>query len=405
MTSVQPEPALRGDPTRKNVILLACCQAFSMTGNSLTMTVSAIVGTMLADDKSLATLPLAVQLTSTMLTTLPASMLMKRFGRRPGFMLGVVVGIIGALIAAVGIFQANFILFCAGAGLMGVNQGFALFYRFAAADTASEAFKSKAISLVLAGGVFSAVAGPNLAIWSRDLFEPILFAGSFATIAVIWLIPLVLLIFIEIPRPTLAQRRDSGRPLGQIIRQPVFVVAVVGAVIGYTMMNMVMTATPLAMLACGLEFSDAAFVIQWHALGMFAPAFITGSLINRYGVLNIMLTGAALMIVCVGINLTGQDITRFWFALVLLGVGWNFLFVGGTTLLTKAYLPAEKEKVQAMNDFLVFGSVSIGSFSAGALQNLYGWPVVNLTILPFVVIAISLVLWLRLSRGTASPTA
>ncbi|MBU2091385.1 MAG: MFS transporter, partial [Alphaproteobacteria bacterium] len=256
MTSVQPEPALRGDPTRKNVILLACCQAFSMTGNSLTMTVSAIVGTMLADDKSLATLPLAVQLTSTMLTTLPASMLMKRFGRRPGFMLGVVVGIIGALIAAVGIFQANFILFCAGAGLMGVNQGFALFYRFAAADTASEAFKSKAISLVLAGGVFSAVAGPNLAIWSRDLFEPILFAGSFATIAVIWLIPLVLLIFIEIPRPTLAQRRDSGRPLGQIIRQPVFVVAVVGAVIGYTMMNMVMTATPLAMLACGLEFSD-----------------------------------------------------------------------------------------------------------------------------------------------------
>ncbi|KZD09836.1 MFS transporter [Oceanibaculum pacificum] len=395
----------RPDPTRKNVILLACCQALSMTGNSLTMTVSAIVGTMIAHDKSLATLPLALQLTATMLTTLPASMLMKRLGRRPGFMLGVVVGIIGALTASYAIFHANFPLFCAGAMLMGVNQGFALFYRFAAADTASEAFKSKAISLVMAGGVFSAVAGPNLAKWSRDLFEPILFAGSYLTIAIVWLLPLVLLLFIEIPRPTLAQRADKGRPIREIARQPVFLVAVIGAVIGYTMMNMVMTATPLAMLACGLEFTDAAFVIQWHALGMFAPAFFTGSLITRFGVLNVMLTGAALMIGCVAINLSGQDIQRFWFALVLLGVGWNFLFVGGSSLLTKAYLPAEKEKVQALNDFLVFGSVSIGSFSSGLLQNVFGWSVVNLTILPFVCIAILMVLWLRISRGTASPTS
>ncbi|MFN3460343.1 MAG: MFS transporter [Oceanibaculum sp.] len=399
MTSVSsPSSAASGDPTRKNVVLLALCQALSMAGSSLVITVSAIVGTMIAADKTLATLPLAFQMTAMMLTTIPASLAMKRFGRRAGFLFGIVTGICGALLATLAIFERDFVLFCIGTAIMGVQMGFAQFYRFAAADTASPEFKGKAISLVLAGGVLAAVLGPNLAKWGRYLFDPVTFAGSYATIAVLWLIPLVLLLFIDIPRPTLEERRQSGRPLLVIMRQPVFVVAIVSAVVAYAMMNMVMTSTPLAMLACGLEFEDAAFVIQWHVLGMYAPAFFTGSLIARFGVLNVMLAGAVLMLGCVVINLSGQDITRFWLALVLLGVGWNFLFVGATTLLTETYVPAEKAKVQAANDFLVFGSVSISAFSSGMMQNAFGWDIVNMMALPFLVVALFMVAWLRFLR-------
>lgn len=398
MTSVSAASSTTGDPTRKNVVLLALCQALSMTGSSLVMTVSAIVGTMIAADKTLATLPLAFQMTAMMTTTIPASLAMKRFGRRAGFLFGIMVGIGGAVLATYAIFERDFILLCVASGVMGIQMGFAQFYRFAAADTADAAFKSKAISLVLAGGVIAAVLGPNLAKWARDLFDPVMFAGSYAAIAVLWLIPLVLLLFIDIPRPSVEERKQSGRPLLVIMRQPVFVVAIVGAIIAYAMMNMVMTSTPLAMLACGLEFDDAAFVIQWHVLGMYAPAFFTGSLIARYGVLNVMLVGAVLMLGCVAVNLSGQDITRFWLALVLLGVGWNFLFVGATTLLTETYAPAEKAKVQAANDFLVFGSVSISAFSSGMLQNAFGWDIVNMMALPFLAVALCMIAWLRFLR-------
>lgn len=406
MTSIPDAPAITtGDPTRKNVVLLALCQALSMSGSSLVMTVSAIVGTMIAADKTMATLPLAFQMTAMMVTTIPASLAMKRFGRRAGFLFGIMVGIGGAVLATYAIFERNFVLLCVASGVMGIQMGFAQFYRFAAADTAKPDFKSKAISLVLAGGVIAAVLGPNLAKWARDLFEPVMFAGSYAAIAVLWLIPLVLLFFIDIPRPSVEERKQSGRPLVVIMRQPVFVVAIVGAVVAYAMMNMVMTSTPLAMLACGLEFEDAAFVIQWHVLGMYAPAFFTGSLIARYGMLNVMLVGAVLMLGCVAVNLSGQDVTRFWLALVLLGVGWNFLFVGATTLLTETYVPAEKAKVQAANDFLVFGSVSISAFSSGMLQNAFGWDIVNMTALPFLAVALCMVAWLRFLRPehTANP--
>ena len=406
MTSIPDAPAITtGDPTRKNVVLLALCQALSMSGSSLVMTVSAIVGTMIAADKTMATLPLAFQMTAMMVTTIPASLAMKRFGRRAGFLFGIMVGIGGAVLATYAIFERNFVLLCVASGVMGIQMGFAQFYRFAAADTAKPDFESKAISLVLAGGVIAAVLGPNLAKWARDLFEPVMFAGSYAAIAVLWLIPLVLLFFIDIPRPSVEERKQSGRPLVVIMRQPVFVVAIVGAVVAYAMMNMVMTSTPLAMLACGLEFEDAAFVIQWHVLGMYAPAFFTGSLIARYGMLNVMLVGAVLMLGCVAVNLSGQDVTRFWLALVLLGVGWNFLFVGATTLLTETYVPAEKAKVQAANDFLVFGSVSISAFSSGMLQNAFGWDIVNMMALPFLAVALCMVAWLRFLRPehTANP--
>lgn len=387
-------------PTR-NVLLLALCQGLAMTGNAVVMTVSALAGYMLAEDKSLATLPLALQFTATMAATIPASLLMKRIGRRAGFSLGVLVAAAGGAVSSFAIFTANFPLFCLGAAIYGGFNGFALFYRFAAADTASDAFRGKAISLVVTGGVLAAFAGPELAIWSRGWFEPTVFAGCYAAIVGLALAALLLLQLIEIPRPAPEERRQGGRPLGTIMRQPEFVVAALGGMIGYGAMSLVMTATPLAMQAHALDFGDTAFVIQWHILGMFAPGFVTGHLIHRFGVLNVMLAGVAFAVGCVAVNLTGVGILQFWLALVLLGVGWNFLFVGSTTLLTECYTPAEKAKTQAINDFLVFGAVALCSFSSGALQYGFGWQAVNLGVVAPLLVTATATLWLKHRRATA----
>ena len=256
--------------------------------------------------------------------------------------------------------------------LIGSFQGFAILYRYAAADTASEAFRPRAISLVLAGGVVAALAGPELAKWSHDLLDQIPFAGTFVVIAVVQSISWIFLIFVRIPTPTAAERATSGRPIGVIVRQPVFMVAILGAMIGYGTMTFLMTATPLAMVACGFHFEDAAFVIQWHAVGMFLPSFFTGSLIQRFGVIRVMLTGAFAYLACIAINVSGIELLQFFSGLVLLGIGWNFLFIGGTTLLTQAYRPEEKAKVQGLGDFLVFTSSTIAAFSSGAMNHAYG---------------------------------
>jgi len=263
-----------------------------------------------------------------------------------------------------------------------------------AADTASPAFKSKAISLVLAGGVVAALFGPETAKWSRDLFDPVAFAGCFIAISALLSVTFLVLCFLNIPRIATDQGPDTGRPLGEIARQPVFVVACAAATIAYGTMSFVMTATPLAVLGCGLKFEDAAFVIQWHVLGMFAPSFVTGHLISRFGTLNVMLAGAVLLAGCVAVANSGVALSQFWAALVLLGVGWNFLFIGGTTLLTEVYRPTEKAKVQALSDFVTFSTTAVASFSAGALQNLYGWTTINLAVAPPVGLAGILILWL-----------
>ncbi|WP_119458322.1 MFS transporter [Rhodospirillaceae bacterium SYSU D60014] len=393
---------MEASANRRNVLILAACQALAMTGSSLIMTVSALVGQMLAAEKSLATLPLGLQFTATMLTTIPASLLMKQIGRRAGFTVGALIGAIGAGICTMAVFQNSFAGFCVGNALVGVAMGFALFYRFAAADAADERFRSRAISFVMAGGVVAAVSGPELAKWSRDLFEPVIFAGCFLVIAVLWLVAALLLQIVDIPRLTAEERRQSGRPLGEIARQPVFLVAALGGMVGYGMMSLVMTATPLAMVACAHSFRDAAFVIQWHVLGMFAPSFFTGHLIARFGVMNIMLTGVALLAGCVMVNLSGTDVLQFWVALVLLGLGWNFLYIGSTTLLTESYQPAERAKVQALNDFLVFGSVAASSFSSGALQNQFGWEAVNYAIIAPATLVFLAILWLRRRRALAT---
>jgi MFS family permease len=386
------------DPSVRNVALLTLCQALAMTGMTMNMTVTALTGATLTVDPALATLPLALQMTATMCTTLPASLYMRRVGRQLGFSTGVLIGVVGALIAAFAIFERSFGLFIFGSMLIGSFQGFAILYRYAAADTASEAFRPRAISLVLAGGVVAALVGPELSKLSFNLFEPVMFAGSFIIIALVQGSSLIFLSMVRIPKPTAEERKSSGRPLSEIVRQPVFIIAAIGSMIGYGTMAFLMTATPLAMIDCGFEFPDAAFVIQWHAFSMFAPSFFTGWLIQKFGVLRIMLTGAFAYLICVIINTSGIEMLQFFSGLVLLGIGWNFLFVGGTTLMTEAYRPEERAKVQGLGDFLVFSTVAAGSFSSGAIQHAFGWQVLNFGVLPLIVIVVVALLWFRSYR-------
>jgi MFS family permease len=388
---------------RRTVLMLAICQALSMTGASIVGTTGAIVGNMLTPDKALSTLPIAVQMTGLMTATIPAALLMARIGRRPGFWIGASLGVTGAMIATLAIFRADFVLFCVGTYFIGIHNGVVQQYRFAAAEVADDAFRSKAISLVLAGGVVSALFGPETAKWSRDLFAPALFAGCYAMIVGLCVAAAILIYFVDLPKPAPPVFGRRGRPLAGIAAQPVFIAAAAAAMVGYGVMSLVMTATPIAMLDCGHEFTAAAFVIQWHSLGMYAPSFVTGHLITRFGLIRILLTGAALLLACCLINLAGLGTINFWAANVVLGIGWNFLFIGATTLLTRAYTGEEKAKVQALNDFLVFGTVALSSFASGALLNGVGWGVVQIAIMPFVAAAAGAVLWLRTRRGRVEP--
>ena len=399
------------DPTKRNVLLLCVALGLSNTGTSLVMTVTALTGVMLASpavtyqlpligtfqETALATLALGVQFVGTMAATVPASLLMGRIGRRAGFTIGQIVGAVGALVAVQAIFAQHFWLFVAAGALLGVHNAFWQYYRFAAADTASEAFKPKAISYVMIGPIFAAILGPEIAKHSRTLFEPVLFAGSYAAIAVLCVLAVIVLQFLDIPKPTHAERRDTGRPLGVIVRNPTFPVAVAAALVGYAAMSFLMTATPLAMVACDHEFDDAAFVIQWHVLGMFAPSFVTGHIIRRIGTATVILIGAVLFIVAVAINLTGVEMLQFLSSLVLVGVGWNFMFIGGTTLLTETYRNEEKAKVQALNDFCVFSAVAAASLLSGVMQNVYGWETVNIAVGVAMLGAAVLVAWFKLA--------
>lgn len=390
------------DRSRRNVVLLALCLALGMSASSLIITSAAVVGHALAVDKSLATLPVACMFIGTMVTTIPASLLMKRIGRRPGFGIGVGLGLIGTALTTAAVWHSHFALFCLGLGALGGATAFVQYYRFAAADTASAAFRPTAISLVMGGGVLAAVIGPNLAAWSRDLLAPVTFAGTFASLAVLQLLSLVLLAFLDIPRPPPALRQDPGRGLGAVARQPAYGVAVIAAALGYGVMTLVMTATPLAILDCSYGFDDSAFVIQWHVLGMYAPSFVTGRLIRRFGVLTVMQVGGLCYLATAAINLSGTDlILNFWLALVLLGVGWNFLFVGGTTLLTTTYGTPEKAKAQGLNDFLVFTTMTVASLSSGWLHAHLGWSAVNLAILPATALVMAAVAWLQWRRRAA----
>ena len=380
--------------TKRDVLLLSVCQALLATGNAVVITTSALAGQILAPE-GLATMPLFLQFLSIMATALPASLLMKRIGRQAGFSVGAGFAIAAGVLGCFAIIYGLLWLFCLASIAYGVFMGFGMYYRFAAADIADSAFRPRAISYVLAGGVVAAVAGPELAKATSELLAPALFAGCFAAIAVLGAATLLVLAFMRIAPPNDEERLGKGRPLTVIARQPAFMVALIGAAVGQGAMVLVMTATPLAMAFCGHGFSDTAFVIQWHVLGMFAPSFITGHLINRFGTLNIMTAGAILIVTCLGVALSGVEIIQFWSALFFLGVGWNFMFVGGTTLLTTTYQPAEKAKVQAVNDLFTFGTAALASLFSGLLHHWIGWQAVNLSmILPVLAVMLSF-FWLK----------
>lgn len=386
------------DPTKRNVWLLSACTALAQSGNSIIIVTGPLVGYSLAIDKGLATLPLALQFTATMAATIPASLLMRQVGRRIGFSFGAILGLIGAFLCAYGIFEAEFWLFTAGTIFVGACNAFVQFYRFAAADTANDSYKSTAISLVLAGGIVAAIAGPELAKLSQEWFSPVLFAGCYVVIMGLMVVVLGLMQFIDIPPLTAAEKKDKGRPLLTIARQPTFVVAVMSAAIGYAVMSLVMTSTPLAMVACGFGFGDSARVIQFHAIAMFAPSFFTGYLIRRFGAPTIIIVGGVLNFICLAVNLSGIEFTNFFVGLILLGLGWNFMFIGGTALATETYTPSERNKTQAMNDFIVFSLVAAAAFSSGFLHSNYGWTAVNLGVAPPLAIATGAVLWLKFFR-------
>lgn len=382
------------------MLRLASAQALFQTVSVMMVTASGVVGLQLAPDKSLATLPVALTLVGAAVTMIPASLLMRRYGRRAGFLLGASLGAAAGLLAAAALRAHSFWLFALASVLIGGYSGFAQYYRFAAADIASDAFRSRAVSWVVAGGVMAAVAGPNLVRVTQHWGDlPFLF--TYLAMTALSIGALFVISRLSLP-PMVAQHvTGTARPLWTIVRQPVYLTALIGSTVGFAVMTMVMTATPIAMLMCSHTMSDSTTVIQWHVLGMYVPSFFTGALIRRFGVLGVMAAGIALLGAHVAIALSGIAFLHFLSGLTLLGVGWNFLFVGGTTLLTEAYRPAERAKAQATHDFLMLAVVSAGSFSAGGLLNAWGWASVNLTVLPFLLLAAAAVGGLALVRRPA----
>lgn len=370
---------------QKNIALLCTTQALLFTNNTILIAINGLAGFALASDKSLATLPVTAYVIGAALTTLPMSHLMRRVGRVNGFSLGTLIGIFGAMICGYAVYSHSFWTLCLGTLVMGIYNASGQYYRFAAADVASADFKSKAISLVMAGGLVGGVLGPQTSKFTKDML-PAEFLGSYLALIGFCVVALALQRLMEIPRLTAAEQRERGRPLKEIARQPAFVVAVLSATVGYGVMNLLMTATPLAMKSCAHPFSDAAFVIQWHVIAMFAPSFVTGSLIRRFGVRTILFTGVLLNFACVAIALAGVDVMHFWLALVMLGVGWNFMYLGGTTLLTETHTSPEKAKVQGANDMAIFITMAVSSASSGWLFTARGWEVMNYGAIPFLLL-------------------
>ncbi len=385
---------------RRNVFLLACCQALLFTNNVTLIALNGLAGFALADNKALATLPVTGYVVGAALCTFPASLWMKRVGRRNGFLTGCAFGIAGGLVATLAIALGSFWLLCLGTLVLGGYNAFGQYYRFAAADVAPMDFKAKAISFVMAGGLVGGIVGPEASKYTRELVQPT-FLASYASLIFFCLVTIAIILSLRIPAPKEHESHAPARPLAAIMAQPAFVVAVMVGAFGYGVMNLLMTATPLAMGFCGHPYAAAASVIAAHVVAMFGPSFFTGSLIQRFGVLNVMLAGVAAMFACVGIALSGQLVAHFWWSLVLLGVGWNFMYVGGTTLLTEAYRPSEKAKAQGANEILVFTTTATSSFASGVLVNARGWETLNYVALPFLAAAAVAIVWYSVRRRAA----
>lgn len=368
---------------RRTVFLLALCQGLLLTNTVILMAVNALTGYMLADNKMLATLPAMTYVIGSALSAMPAASFMRQRGRRRGFMTGSLLAMLGAVICAVAVMAKSFPGLCLGTFFIGCYNATGGFYRFAAADAVTGADKARAISLVLAGGIVGGLIGPESSKLSKD-WLPVTYAGTYLSLVAFAVVAMALQSRLKLPPLGLDKSDEPARPLSVIARQPKFIVAVLSAAFGYGVMNLLMVATPLAMNFCGHPFKEGVFVLEWHVVGMFAPSFFTGNIIKRFGVLPVIVTGTLLNLVTIAIDLSGTTVTHFWFGLFVLGIGWNFMFIGGTTLLTETYRPSERTRVQGFNDMLVFATMAVSSSSAGVLVNAQGWPTVNYTALPFV---------------------
>ena len=384
---------MAGEPchARRNALLLAAAAAFSGAIAPIAISLGGLAGIYLLDaDKSLATLPVSGFNVGVALGTIPAALLMRRVGRRPGFLSGASVAIFGGLVAGYAVLAGSFALFSLGLPTVGFSAAFAQQYRFAAADVGSPAFRARAISWVLTGGIAAAVIGPQTVIFTRNLLAPIPFAGSFFAMGVLAAsLSASCRCSAARPAPRPAETRAGGRPLSEIARQPRFIVAIVCAMGSYALMSLLMTAAPLAIVGCGLGQDNAALGIQWHVLAMFGPSYVTGHLIARYGKELVIAIGMGLLALCAVVAMAGVNLANFWLALILLGVGWNFGFIGATAMLTETYRPEEKSTVQGLNDFLVFGSVALASLSSGKLYATVGWERLNLYAFPVIAVCLA----------------
>jgi MFS family permease len=380
----------------RQVLLLGTAQALFQTSSSMVMTIGALAGAQIAASPGLSTAPIASMFLGTVLMIMPASMWMARTGRRNGFMVGSVIGAMGGVLAAWGIHSRSLLVLALGTLLIGVYQAFAQFYRFAASEVATTDYRPRAIALVLAGGVVAAVLGPGMGVVGADLLAP-KYMGSFLLLAGCCVLSAALLTRLKNPEAQAVEGKK--RPLREIVKQPNYLVALFGAATGSGVMVLAMTATPLAMAHHDHGLSASSMVIQAHLLGMFVPSFFTGSLLERFGVARVMQVGVLLMSAHVALSVSGTGVYSFAGALVLLGVGWNFLYVGGTTLLTRTYLPAERAMAQAINDLTIYIVGLVSSLGAGALLALVGWQRMNLLLLPWLALALIAVFWLRRSRA------
>lgn len=390
------------DRDRRNVLVLATCQMLFGSARSLLNATAPLIAYGLATNKGLATLPTALVIIGTALSTIPASLFMRRVGRRAGFLVGTSIGGVAGAVCAVALVQRDLWLFCFGAFLFGSCSGFSQLYRFAAADAASADFKSKAISLVLAGGVFAGFAGPEMAKFGQTLIAQTEFLGAYLFLIGAMAAAACVLVFLDIPPLTPKERADKGRPIGEIMRQPVFIAATLSAMIAQAVMNFLMTATPIAMMHAHHNFSDTALVIEWHIVGMFAPGFVTGSLIKRFGEVRMIYAGLALQLACVMIAMSGDTVLLFWASLTLLGVGWNFAFTASTSLLTEAHTPSERNKTQGAANFCIYGVVAFGALSSGALIHYFGWQWVNVGTLPLLAVSALAMTWYAGVRRAAA---
>jgi MFS family permease len=395
-----PGATAPASPMRWNVAILAVALVLFQSTQTMSIATTPLAAwAMLGVDKSWATLPIFLTNLGLMLVTLPAALLMGSVGRRIGFSVGACLGLLGGLLSFLGIWWQSFLLLCVGAFLQGGSGAFAWHYRFAAADTATPEFRAKALSLVMAGGVIAGFIGPQTAKWAVDLLHPMLFAGVYLVLGLFAFGMLILMQMVDIPHVKTAESGRGGRPMSEIARQPAFIVAIISSMFGFATMTLIMSATPLAMKACGFGFGDSATVIQWHVVAMFLPSFFTGHLINRFGILPVIATGALLEIGCALVNFAGVGFENFVLANVLVGLGWNFCYLGGSTLVTTTYKAEEKAKVQGAHDFCVYTMTATAAALSGTLQAQAGWSMVNLAALPMLGMVLLAVGWLAMVRA------